>query len=302
MIHPTMDPDGLRLRARALWAARAWMERHGYVELPTPTLVPSPALEPTLFAVAAGDGWLRTSPEFALKRALAAGLGRVYEIGPCFRDREHGPWHRREFTMLEWYRAGAHLSDLMDEVEDLLGALADAVGSPRRRGWVRTTVRALFQQATGVDPWPLSAAELSPRDADSWDVGFFRRWLDEVEPKLTGPVFVSDWPASQAALARVVERPWGRVAERFEVYLDGIELGNAFYELTDADELRRRFQASAEARAADGEAPHAVDEALIAAVGRMPPTAGIAMGFDRVVAVLAGWNGVGRGRVEATAR
>lgn len=292
-----MNPDALRARSRALWATRAWMAGNGYVELPTPTLVPSPAMEPTLFGVPAGDGWLRTSPEFALKRALAAGLGRVYEIGPCFRDREHGPWHRREFTMLEWYRAGAHLSDLMDEVEDLLATIADAIGRPRPTGWRRTTVRALFTEATGVDPWPLSAAALSPRDADSWDAGFFRRWLDEVEPRMTQPLFVSDWPASQAALARVVERPWGRVAERFEVYLNGIELGNAFYELTDAEELRRRFVASAAARAADGEAPHAVDEALITAVGRMPPTAGIAMGFDRVVAVLAGWDGVAPGRV-----
>jgi lysyl-tRNA synthetase class 2 len=122
------------VRAHVLRALRGWFADHGYLELQTPVLVPSPALEEHLFAVAAADGFLRTSPEFALKKALATGLGRIYEIGPVLRDREQGPWHAREFTMCEWYRVGAELADAMDECEALIATCSPSgAGSTPRR-------------------------------------------------------------------------------------------------------------------------------------------------------------------------
>lgn len=294
----TPDPSGLRARATVLRALRNWFADHGYLEVPTPVLVHSPAMEPTLFAVAAQGGFLRTSPEFALKRVLASGLPRIYEIGPCFRDREHGGWHGREFTMLEWYRAGASLPDLMDEVESLVNAAADALNRPRPGRWARQTVREIFRDHTGVDLAKATAPEISSADPTDWDGAFFRRWVSDVEPKLKAPTFVSEWPASQAALAEV--RGWRRwpVACRFEAFLGGVELANAFLELGDPDDQRARFEHAIEAMRRDGEQPHPLDASLIDAVGRIPPTAGIALGVDRLVAVLCGWNHIGPGRVD----
>jgi lysyl-tRNA synthetase class 2 len=279
---------GLRARASVLRALRRWFDEQGYLEVQTPVVVPSPALEEHLHAFRAGDGFLRTSPEFALKKALASGLGRVVEIGPCFRDREAGPWHASEFTMCEWYRVGADLDDGMDEVEELIGVAARALGVPPPGPIPRRTVREVFQAACGVDLARAGALEISGRD-EPWDTAFFRRWVTDVEPGL-GTTFVTDWPASQAALARVRDDGALPVALRFEVYVNGIELANAFHELTDPVELRRRFAESNAARAAAGEEPHPIDHDLVAAVRRIPRTTGVAMGVDRLVAALAGWD------------
>ena len=189
--------------------------------------------------------------------------------------------------MCEWYRAGAELPDLMDEVEGLVAAAAAAVGAPSPT-WERRTVREVFEASTGLDPAATTAHQLSGVQ-EPWDDAFLRRWVTDVEPQLTAPTFVGDWPASQAALARTRTRQGWPVAERFEAYIGGVELANAFLELTDPVEQRRRFMAANVAREAAGEPPHPVDEALIEAVGRMPRTAGIAMGVDRLIAVLAGW-------------
>lgn len=293
-----LDPGGLRARARALAALRSWFADRGYLEVPTPVLVPSPALEEHLYAVPAAEGALRTSPEFALKKVLAAGLGRIYEIGPCLRDRERGPWHAREFTMCEWYRVGATIPDAIDECESLIGAVARALDRPDPGPWRRVTVRTLFREMCGLDLAVASARDLSPAVDEPWDDAFTRRWVSDIEPLLTGAVVVSDWPASQGALARVVRRNGHEWAARFELYLNGIELANAFDELLDGAELRSRFHRSNARRAAAGEAPHPVDEALIAAVDRMPPTVGVALGVDRLVAAVLGWSGIAPGRVD----
>lgn len=291
-----IDAAGLRARASALRALRGWFDRHGYLEVPTPALVPSPAMEEHLFAVRAADGWLRTSPEFALKRVVASGLPRIYEIGPCWRERESGPWHGREFLMLEWYRVGASTADLMDEVEQLVTSVAEALGVPGPAAWERVTVREAFQRATSIDLATAGVQDMSDRD-DGWDDAFFRRWVEDVEPSLEPAVFVHQWPASQAALSRTRDDglwPW---ADRFEVFLDGVELANAFLELTNGPEQRRRFASANAERISAGEAPHPVDEALVTAVGTMPTTAGIALGVDRLVAALLGWDGIAPGRV-----
>lgn len=256
--------DGARLRARAavLRAMRGWFDEHGYLEVQTPALVQSPALEENLEAVRVGDRFLHTSPEFAMKRVLAAGLCRIYTICPCFREEELGAHHAREFTMLEWYRVGASAEDLMDEVGELIGRAALAVGRPPPV-FARRPVSELLED-TG--------------DPESW----FRRWVEQVEPGLRAPTIVYGYPAWQAALARLR----GGLADRFEVYLSGIELANAFHEETDAEALRERWERSAEARRAMGRAPHPVDERLLQAVSVMPRCAGIALGVDRLVMAL----------------
>lgn len=279
-----MNTSFLRDRATVLGAVRRWFADHGYLEMPTPALVRSAGMEEQLHPLSVADGFLRTSPEFALKRVVSAGLPRVYEIGPCFRDREAGRWHQREFTMLEWYRVGATLPDLMDEVAELVASAADALGVDDPGPFQRTSIHALFA-ADGVDLHHATADEISPGEV-GWDDAFFRRWVEHIEPNLTAPTIVEDWPSSQAALARVRDDgPWP-VAQRFEVFLGGVELANAFLELTDGDEQRARFTMANANRAHAGETLNPIDEPFIEAVAGMPPTAGIALGMDRLVAVL----------------
>lgn len=229
-------------------------------------LVDGPALEATLEPIRAEGGWLHTSPEFALKRALATGLPRVFAVTPCFRAEEHGPHHGREFTMLELYLVNAGYLDLLPLVEALVAAGARAVGAPVPSFTCRTVAEL--------------HGGLVPDDDDA----FFRAWVDRVDPALVEPTFVLDWPARHAALASLR----GDVAERVEVYLGGLELGNGFTELLDGDELRARFLASAEARRTAGRGPHPVDEGVIRASATMPRCAGIAIGVDRLIMALTG--------------
>lgn len=249
----------VRALREALW-------EDGFLEVEPPVLVGSPALEATLEPVAADGGYLHTSPEFALKRALAAGLPRIYAITPCFRAEEHGPNHGVEFTMLELYLANAGYLDLVPVCERLVAAAARAVHAPVP-AFRRVTVAELYGGRV-------------PEDDDT----FFFTWVDRVEPSLVAPTVVLDWPARHAALATVR----GEVAERVELYLGGLELGNGFSELLDGDELRARFAASAAARRAAGRVPHPVDEGVIAASAAMPRAAGIALGVDRLVMALTG--------------
>lgn len=269
-VDPTVLAHRLRQRADILRALRRFLDDSGFLELQPPVLVPSPALEETLEPVRADGGFLHTSPEFALKKALALGVGRIYAISPCFRAEEEGIHHSREFTLLEFYFAGGRALDLEPVVEGLVAAAAEAVEvEPPIFG--RVTVAALFERHAGM---PI------PED----DETFFRTWVERIDPALTDPVFVRDYPARHAALAEVR----GAVSERVEVYLGGLELGNGFSELRDADELRARFHASARARAVAGRMPHPVDEALLDATARMPRCTGIALGVDRLVMALTG--------------
>jgi lysyl-tRNA synthetase class 2 len=292
-----VDVAGLRARATVLRAMRTFFADRRYLEVPTPALVPSAAMEENLHPIPAGGGFLRTSPEFALKRALAAGLGRIYEIGPCFRDHERGAWHRREFLMCEWYRVGALPEDVMDEIDALVAACAAALSVPDPGPFARVTVRAAFASHAGVDLATATAADLSDVD-ESWDDAFVRRFVTDVEPRLEGAVILRDWPASQAALSRVRTDGEWPAAERFEVYLRGVELANAFHELTDPEEQVRRCRSSNAARAAAGLPENPLDPAFLEAVGRMPRATGIALGVDRLVAALCGWDGIAPGRLE----
>jgi lysyl-tRNA synthetase class 2 len=302
--------ETLEARARILRAVRGWFEAQGFLEVETPARVRSPGQEVHLDAVPAGDGhWLITSPEYHMKRLVAAGLPRIVQIGKCWRGGEWGPHHRGEFTMVEWYRANAPLAALADDCEALLRVAAAAAGrEPAALGleapFARTTVRDLCARHAGVDlrgdedaaalRAKVTAAGVAAGTATAWDDIFYQLFLDRIEPRLAaaGPTFVFDWPAPLAALARA--KPGDpRVVERFEAYVGGIELANAFGELTDPVEQRRRFEEESAVRAARGKQVYPVDDALLAALPAMPPTAGIALGFDRLVMLVLGARDIG---------
>jgi lysyl-tRNA synthetase class 2 len=287
---------------------RHFLDARGYVEIEAPLLVVSPGLEPHLDAFEVPTGgprrYLHTSPEYALKRLLGDGFERLYSLGPCFRDEPAADTHSPEFTMLEYYAVGLDLEGLMTETEALVAAAAEATnpgGFEVPRPFERLTVRDAFvRHANGVDPWQFTTAEALSSAArarglrvsvegDRWDDVFFQIFLNHVEPALgrERPVFLHRWPASQAALSRL-DPADPTVALRFELYAGGFELGNAFDELIDPAEQRRRFQADQACRRLDGRQVPPIDDALIEALGRMRPTAGIALGFDRLVMWLTG--------------
>jgi lysyl-tRNA synthetase class 2 len=315
----------LEARARLAKAVRRFFDERGYLEVETPAVQVSPGMEPHLRVFAteleeAGEGmrrrYLHTSPEFAMKKLLVAGIPAMFQLARVFRNGERSRTHHPEFTMLEWYRAGASYRDLMEECEALLRAAADAVGaatfrwngvaSDPRAPWQVLTVQEAFARWCGIDllataPNPLApdlarlAADarplgIAPREGDTWEDLFFRIFLERIEPELgrPTPTILTDYPVSMAALARPKpEDP--RVAERFELYVAGLELANAFGELTDAAAQRARFEADqAKRRALYGnELP--IDEDFLAALAHgMPESAGIALGFDRLAMLATG--------------
>ncbi len=305
-----MNPDFLRRRALILRAVRAFFDARSYVEIEAPIAVRSPGMEPHLDAFELRSRgprrYLHTSPEYALKRLLGEGLTDLYSLGPCFRDEPPSPTHSPEFTMLEWYATGLDLHGLMTQTEALVQATCEVVcGGHVTPGGVdlsgpfeRLTVQAAFERHAGVDPFAHPTADglraaaraagvAVPTDSPAWDDVFFQILLNAVEPALAEgpPVFLWGWPASQAALARL-DPADPRRALRFELFIDGLELANAFDELTDAAEQRRRFEQDQADRRALGVPVPPIDEALLAALAHLPPTSGIALGVDRLVMLL----------------
>jgi len=289
----------LEARARVTAALRRWFEGEGFLEVDTPARVRAPGQEVHLDAIPSADRWLITSPEYAMKRLCGAGYDRIVSIGKCWRADERGPHHQPEFTMIEWYRAGAPLERIADDCEAPVRVAAEAAGAAPPPSFTRTTVRELMRAHAGVElagdetPAALAAkaraAGVDAGAARAWDDLFFQIWLDRVEPRLAvlGPVFVFDWPAPLGALARRrADDP--RLVERFELYAGGLELANAFGELTDAAEQRARFVVESAARRARGKAVYPLDEALLAALPAMPSTAGVALGFDRLLMLVLG--------------
>jgi len=303
----------LEARARIRRAVRAWFEGEGFLEVETPARVRAPGQEPHLDAIPADDGaerrWLATSPEYHMKRLVAAGHGRIVQIGKAFRGGERGPHHQSEFTIVEWYRAGAPLEAIARDCEQLLRVAAAAAGADAAalgidRDLPRATVRDLVRTHAGLEiAGDESADDLRakavaagafagppPPPGTAWDDVFFQMFLDRVEPHLGRPghpTFVFDWPAPLGALAR--RKPGDpRVVERFELYAGGLELANAFGELTDPVEQRARFVEESALRAARGKAIYPIDEKLLAALALMPPTSGVALGFDRLVMFVLG--------------
>ncbi len=297
---PTASLANLRRRAQLLRTVRSFFHTRGVLEVETPQLAAATVTDLHLASIACEPTgpfpsplYLQTSPEFAMKRLLAAGSGPIFQICKAYRDGEAGRRHNPEFTLLEWYRPGFDHHRLMDEMDELLAATLGA-GLARR-----VTYAELFQSELGVDPHQAGEAALARAARDAGlDVppGLDRDGLLHLlvafalEPRLgfDRPAFLFDFPASQAALARVRPGP-PALAERFEVYVRGMELANGFHELADPREQRRRFAADLEARRHLGLPEVPIDEHLLSALeDGLPDCAGVALGFDRLVMLALG--------------
>jgi len=320
---PTTRSEMARARARLQGALRAHLSAHGFEEVETPCLVPAPGMEPhirafeaTLVPESGGPArtlYLHSSPEYAMKRLLAEGFERIFQLARVFRNGEISASHNPEFTMLEMYRAGTDHRGIMADLEAALEAGARALhpgGAPHswwggdELDWStpfrRTSVAQAFagagidlEDAAGDAGRLRAAAAARGLDAgppgEPFDDVFFRIFLQAVEPGLGRgrPVFLTDWPASMAALARIrADDP--RWAERFELYASGLELANGFAELNDAAEQRRRLLTERELRTRLGRPAYPLDEDFLEAVGRMPDAGGVALGLDRVLMLLTG--------------
>ncbi|HXP12992.1 MAG TPA: EF-P lysine aminoacylase EpmA, partial [Stellaceae bacterium] len=315
----------LQMRGAMLRATRQFFESQGFAEVETPALQASPGLEPHLKAFATsleepGAGkrriFLHTSPEFAMKKLLAAGVPLLFQLAHAFRNAERSDTHHPEFMLLEWYRAGATYRDLMKDCEALLRHTLKAAGrtsftykgksADPAQAWQRLSVAEAFERFAGIDllataPNPLKPAlkllakaakplGISPHRGDSWEDLFFRIFLERIEPNLgsPAPTLLYDYPLSMAALARA--KPGDpRLAERVELYVCGLELANGFSELTDAREQRARFARDRSAKRRIYGLAYPVDEDFLAALeAGLPESAGMALGFDRLVMLASG--------------
>lgn len=303
---PSAGLEVLRARAQMLAQVRAFFAAREVLEVETPALcnagVTDPHLaNPVTTCLLPGDHeprrlYLQTSPEYAMKRLLAAGSGAIYQIGKAFRGDEAGRYHNPEFTLVEWYRPGLDYADIMAETAALLEAVTGRLAAVERVSYAEA-----FRRHAGVDPLRAPLQDIVDRASSAGihidDAERLGRdeWLDLllshlVAPRLgrDGPAFLTEFPASQAALARVVpgEPP---VAERFEVFIDGIEIANGFHELTDAAEQRRRFAEDNRRRDRAGLPRMPIDERLLAALqAGLPECSGVALGFDRLVMIALG--------------
>ncbi|CAN7321350.1 EF-P lysine aminoacylase EpmA [Bosea sp. LjRoot90] len=322
-IHADRRP-ALLARGRIKTALRRWLEARDFLEVEAAILQLSPGNETHLHGFATtlvDDGgarhpyYLHTSPEFAAKKLLAAGEPRIFDFARVFRNRERTALHHPEFTMLEWYRAGEDYEALMDDCAALLAEAARAAGASvlRWRGAEadpfaapeRLTVQDAFRRHAGIDlkrtiaadlyldrpALAADAAEVGIRLAedDSWSDIFSRILSEKVEPELGRgrATILCEYPISEAALAR--PKPGDpRVAERFELYACGVELANAFGELTDPDEQRRRFEADMDEKQRIYGERYPIDEDFLTALSLMPQASGIALGFDRLVMLATG--------------
>ena len=312
-----------RARMRLIAATRASLGQLGYEEVETPALVPAPGMEPhiaafeTPFVPDRGDGarrlYLHTSPEYAMKRLVADGWSRIFQLCKVFRNGEVATQHNPEFTMLELYSAGHDYTGTMADLERVVeAAVRAAAGDAKLAGplgplncaapFERLTVQEAFTRHAGVDPFALpdprklreaarrAGVPLFPVSGEhTWSDVFFEIMLTAVEPHLgrERPTFLVDWPPSEASLSRL-RQGTPTVAERFELYAQGLELANGFSELTDAAEQRRRLVAEQTERRRLGHAVYPLDEKFLAAVARLPECGGVALGIDRLAMLATG--------------
>ena len=270
-----MTADSIMLRDAVMRSIRAFFYDREFVEVETPIRLKIPCMELNIDAEPSGDHFLRTSPEIFHKQLLAAGHKKIVEIGKCFRSGELGPLHNPEYTMLEWYRADADYMDILEETKSLISA----VWKERSLKWSMLMVSDAFSEFAGWDP-------AGNYDEDRFDMDL----VEKVEPaikKMGGAVVLKDYPVEAAALSR--RNPNNPLlAERWELYIDGVEIANAYSELTDPMEQRLRFEECAEQRRALGKEVYPIDEAFIKSLETMPPSGGVALGVDRLLMLIAG--------------
>jgi elongation factor P--(R)-beta-lysine ligase len=282
-------PDKSRLftRARAIQSIREFFISRGYLEVETPVIIPAPAPEANIDAIEASGKFLQTSPELCMKRLLAMGYSKIFQICKCFRNSERGYLHLPEFTMLEWYCSNEDYLFLMDECQDMIKHVARTLGTGdilnyqgKQIGisgtWERITVRDAFNRYIGTTP------EIAIEAGNFDEV-----MVTEIEPALNKgrPVYLYEYPSSQAALSRTKKGNSG-IAERFELYMGGLELANAFSELTDVKEQKKRFLKELSNRERNGKTVYPFPERFINDLEYMPPSAGIAFGVDRLIMLL----------------
>jgi len=285
----------LRARAHAFGVIRAYFAEQGFLEVDAPQRVRTPGLDLHVGALRAEGGYLVTSPEFQLKRLLVGGVPRLYFLGHCFRKDEAGPLHEPEFTMLEWYRAFEPPDSMLADTEAIVErVVTELAGKPAvrfadggkvdvRAPFERLAVREAFRRFAGVS----DAVDLAETDEDR----FFQLLVDRVEPALARrrrPVFLCEYPSTQASLAAKNDAD-PRVADRFELYVGGVELSNGFRELTDAREQRARFRADQRMRRRSKKPVYQLDERFLGALEEgLPPSTGNALGVDRLIALALG--------------
>ncbi len=266
--------ENLKARAEMVRRMRSFFDSRGFTEVSTPVRIAAPAPEPHIDCPPSGEKFLRASPELQMKKLLAAGMDRIYQIGPCFRDGEFGARHNPEFTMIEWYRLGASYLDIADDAERLVCGLLAQSGRAEQKSAERITVREAYRRWAGWDPW------------EKWDQDRFDfDMAAKIEPSLPkGLVFLMDYPKEASSLALLR----GDVAERWELYFEGIELANCFTELCDGAEQRRRFLAAREERTKIGESDYPIDEEFLEMLPLVKSASGVALGVDRLVAAALG--------------
>jgi lysyl-tRNA synthetase class 2 len=308
---PTATVEALRLRAKLNALVRHFFAERDVLEVETPILSRAGNTDPNIASFSLEfsgrtDGaprtrWLRTSPEYPLKRLLASGVGDCYELGRVLRDGEAGGRHNPEFTMLEWYRTGWDHRRLVGEVVELVQTALRMVGRDARP--VQCSYRELYRERLGIDPFVASDAQLRAALGDvQIDARGLGRddWLDLLMTHRLQPGFpqdqllaLHDYPASQCALARLRGEGADAVAERFELFLGPLELANGYHELTDAAEQRARFAHDVDVRLGRGHVAPPMDESLLAALGHgLPVCAGVALGIDRLLMAMLGTDSI----------
>lgn len=271
----------LKSRQKILNSIRNFFDIRDYLEVETPARVKCPGLDPYIEPIISGDGYyLATSPELHMKRLLTVGIDRIYQITHSFRSEESGTLHNNEFTMLEWYRAGSNYLDIMVETEALISQLCTSVRTSKNRfafPFKRITVDELFNKVAGWEP------------SVNWDEDrYFRDWAEKIDSylKTIDAVFIMDFPAPLAALSKI-KADNNLVCERFELYLYGVEIANAYSELTGLDEHELCFENALKRRQAMGKKLYHIDTGFMDAVEKgIPESGGVALGIDRLVMVL----------------
>jgi lysyl-tRNA synthetase class 2 len=304
---PGIDPSSLRYRSELLQSLRSFFQQRQVIEVDVPVLARSTVtdinIESIISKVSGDSGCLQTSPEYFMKRLLAAGSGDIFCLGKAFRDAESGRRHNPEFTLLEWYRCGWDEHQLMAEVAELISQLAN-VGADSQLAVTKLSYGECFKSVFGVDPHSVELAVLQKMAVDvsseSWAQESRANCLDllfslSVEPQLpNGLVFIYDYPACQAALAQLHLNVQGQsVSRRFEAFFNSMELANGYMELTDAAQQRQRFEKEVEQRSAQNKPAVVIDEKLMAALDSgLPPCAGVALGVDRLLMQLLGTDSI----------
>lgn len=290
-------------RAATYAHIRKFFTERGVTEVQTPTLDRFSVTDPNLHSIEVPDeGWLQTSPEYAMKRLLAAGSGDIYQIARAFRAEESGAHHLIEFTLLEWYRLGYDHLELMRETAELLAELLLQAQVQAQGGFVAHSYRECFEQALGLNPHSVATSELQQLVAEKlkWqgpvpsdDLCLDLLFTHSVAPNFTPGAIIGvyDYPASQAALSRI--RQPENLASRFELFYKGVEMANGFHELADASEQRARFEADNSRRLAQGLSVMQLDERLLQALqSGLPDCSGVAVGLDRVLMLQLGVDSV----------